>query len=155
MKMMMLVLTGMALAWPAHAVEPKPEGEKKTKMTHEEVFQGIDADRSGFLSLEEYKSAMNPNNYVKIFKLVDKDGDGKISIVEFKNNRMMTSEESFQMVDADGNGFLSLAEFTHNSRNPEAAKALAELFQRLDDDLDGKVTLAEFKTPPAKGKKKK
>lgn len=152
MKILMLVLTGMALAWPAHAVEPKPEGGKKTKLTDEEIFQGVDADRSGFLSLEEYKNAMNPNNYTKIFKQVDKDGDGKITLVEFKNTRVMTMQESFQMRDADANGFLSLEEFIDNSRDPDA---LAKIFPRYDLDGDGKISLAEHNAPPAKGKKKK
>ncbi|MEZ5385285.1 MAG: EF-hand domain-containing protein [Prosthecobacter sp.] len=145
MKSLILVLSGIALEWPSHALEAK-------LMTDEEVFQGIDADSSGFLSLEEYKNAMFQNNYAKLFQRIDKDGDGKVSIAEFKKERFLTAEESFRRLDADGSGLLSKEEFVQNSRDPEA---LAKTFQSLDSDGDGKVSFEEFKKPAGKGKKKK
>ena len=149
MKTLSIILAVIVLAAPTQALE----GDKRIPMnTDEEVFQGMDADSSGFLSLEEYKNAMFENNYAKLFKRLDKDGDGKLSVSEFKSERIMTASESFRKLDTDNRGSVRVDEFTANSRNPEA---LAKTFQSHDADSDGQLSLAEFKADTRKGKKKK
>jgi Ca2+-binding EF-hand superfamily protein len=54
------------------------------------------------------------------FKKLDKDGDGKISLDEFKANPRFKgdaskAEESFKAKDKDGDGKLSLDEFKTHS----------------------------------------
>ena len=54
-------------------------------------------------------------------------------------------EEMFKKLDADGNGSVSLEEFKagpRGQRNPERAE---QVFKKIDADQNGEVTLEEFK----------
>jgi hypothetical protein len=61
-------------------------------------------------------------------------------------------EEAFKKLDTNGDGTVSLEEFKAGpraQRNPERA---AEAFAKMDKDGDGKVTLEEFKAGrPSRG----
>jgi Ca2+-binding EF-hand superfamily protein len=72
------------------------EGEKKPASA-EKQFKQRDKDEDGFLSLEEFKSAIKKEEMKeqadKWFKNRDKDGDGKLSFEEFeagKNQKKKT-----------------------------------------------------------------
>ncbi|CAK7324207.1 unnamed protein product [Dovyalis caffra] len=94
----------------------------------------------------------------------DKDGDGAISFKEYfpqfsnddiEKNEMEHGEagwwmEQFRNADVDRNGTLDFDEF-NNFLHPEDCKneeiqkwILREKLKRMDDDLDGKLNLAEF-----------
>jgi Ca2+-binding EF-hand superfamily protein len=66
------------------------EGEKKPAST-EQQFKQRDKDEDGFLSLEEFKSAIKKESMKeqadKWFKNRDKDGDEKLSFEEFEAGR--------------------------------------------------------------------
>lgn len=75
-----LVTACLALAGPALAADRVPDPEK--------IFSRKDADRDGFLSLEEYKTGLKDKaleNADRRFKKIDTDADGKLSKDEFKN----------------------------------------------------------------------
>ena len=67
------------------------EGEKKPASA-EKQFKQRDKDKDGFLSLEEFKSAIKKESMKeqadKWFKNRDKDGDGKLSFEEFEAGRV-------------------------------------------------------------------
>jgi len=67
------------------------EGEKKP-VSAEQQFKQRDKDEDGFLSLEEFKSAIKKESMKeqadKWFKNRDKDGDGKLSFEEFEAGRI-------------------------------------------------------------------
>lgn len=67
------------------------ESEKKPASA-EKQFKQRDKDEDGFLSLEEFKSAIKKESMKeqadKWFKNRDKDGDGKLSFEEFEAGRI-------------------------------------------------------------------
>ena len=67
------------------------EGEKKPASA-EQQFKQRDKDEDGFLSLEEFKSAIKKESMKeqadKWFKNRDKDDDGKLSFKEFEAGRI-------------------------------------------------------------------
>jgi Ca2+-binding EF-hand superfamily protein len=78
----------------------------------------------------------------KNFKAQDKDGDGLLTLDEFKGNRkkpeaIEQAEQIFKLVDADHDGKVTLKEFIER---PVEAK-----FKQMDRDNDGKLTWEEFK----------
>lgn len=63
----------------------------------------------------------------------------------------MKPEDVFKKVDADNSGDISLAEFKAGPRaqkNPEKAE---EYYKKIDGNSDGKVTLEEFKAGRPEG----
>lgn len=57
-----------------------------------------------------------PRDPAKIFSRRDADGDGKVTLEEFKAGMkepaLAKAEQRFKKIDADGNGTVSLEEFT-------------------------------------------
>eukprot|EP00746_Dinoflagellata_sp_MGD_P090691 gnl/MRDRNA2_/MRDRNA2_35838_c0_seq1.p1 gnl/MRDRNA2_/MRDRNA2_35838_c0~~gnl/MRDRNA2_/MRDRNA2_35838_c0_seq1.p1 ORF type:complete len:260 (+),score=64.84 gnl/MRDRNA2_/MRDRNA2_35838_c0_seq1:77-781(+) len=88
----------------------------------EELFQEIDKDGDGIISLKEFTA------------LVKKLGTGSLSDVEIK--------KAFNEADTDGSGGLDVAEFTamYNKSENEGEKILKDFFKRVDTDGDGIIT---------------
>jgi Ca2+-binding EF-hand superfamily protein len=82
-----------------------------------DLFDELDADGSGYLSLEEFEATENPAQFISLFELVDLDGSGTISkeeIIAAADKLQMTEDEAADMfyeLDVDGSGFLSEDEF--------------------------------------------
>jgi len=53
--------------------------------------------------------------------------------------------EILKALDTDGNGAISLAEFKAGKRAQENPEKAAEIFAKLDADASGEITPAEFK----------
>jgi Ca2+-binding EF-hand superfamily protein len=132
----------------------------------------LDADRSGGVSLEEFKAGelfrkLPPERQLEIFRRLDTDGDGLITPKDrpeppFKRDearprekrgpgpdrRMPNPADSRAMIrelDQDGDGALSFEEF----RAGPAVRDLSEdeqedRFEALDRDGDQKITAADF-----------
>jgi len=63
-------------------------------------------------------------------------------------------EEVFKKLDTDGDGFISLDEFKASPRGQKDPAKAEEAFKKADTNGDGKLSLEEFKAMPHGGKKK-
>lgn len=63
-------------------------------------------------------------------------------------------EAAFKRLDKDGDGSITEAEFVGKQEGEKATKA-KEIFAARDTNKDGKISLEEFKTKPAKKPKAK
>ena len=90
--------------------------------------------------------------YSRHFSLLDKDGDGRHSKVEYiENGNYLTPQARrgiFGAADNNKDGFVTKAEYTLNRIITDEAKAIV---QAMDDDKDGVVKRPEF-LKHAKGK---
>ena len=57
-------------------------------------------------------------------------------------------EEIFKKLDADSNGTVSLVEFKEGPRAKKHAEKAEEHFKKIDADGNGEITLEEFKKAP-------
>ena len=77
-------------------------------------------------------------------------GDAAFAAKKKKKKRDLTA--IFKRLDKDGDGKLTLVEFTGKRTGKKAARAKKQ-FTRLDKNGDGSLTLEEFKTRKKKKKK--
>lgn len=56
---------------------------EKPKVSPEEMFKKLDKDADGKLSLDEFRGKKEASEVEAKFKDLDKDGDGKLSLEEF------------------------------------------------------------------------
>ena len=71
-----------------------------------ERFEAIDADRDGQLSRDELRFARAQAMRAGFIRMLDKDGDGKVS----KAEALAKAEERFNRADANHDGFLTADE---------------------------------------------
>ena len=144
-----------------------PEADKMTSLSDariEEIFDTLDADNSGALSLNELGLGLRaagfaPSN-AQVEALVskyDKDGSKTLSRDEFKTLCRNTElplapkkddlHQAFRAFDADGSGKISLREL--KSALSGSGEGLSQdeikwMFQAMDNDGDGEVSIEEF-----------
>ena len=88
----------------------------------------------------------------KMFEMMDKDGDGKVTVDEFKANATEMAKQRFEKIDANADGKVTAEEMTAAMDKmakmaPERAaemKKRAPDFAALDTNGDGSATLEEF-----------
>jgi Ca2+-binding EF-hand superfamily protein len=97
----------------------------------------------------------------KMFKRLDADGDGKLTLSEVPEPRQEMFKALIARADKDGDGALSEQEFTEGldrlrgayagkpgqGAPPDGAPDPAKLFRRFDKDGDGKLALSEIPEP--------
>ena len=75
-------------AAPAAPAAPAPGAEKKPHRTPEEIFASLDTDKSGDVSLAEFKASprgqKDPAKAEEAYKKMDADKNGKVTLEEFK-----------------------------------------------------------------------
>lgn len=95
--------------------------------------------------MEEGISPEKLEEYAQHFGVVDKDGDGRHSKVEYIDNGNYLSPQArrgiFKAADNDSDGFVTKAEYSLNRIITDEAKAI---MQAMDGDKDGAIQRAEF-----------
>jgi Ca2+-binding EF-hand superfamily protein len=94
------------------------------------------------------KNAATPEQvkeYKRIFKKVDENGDGKLTLEEYATNSRFRDEKKvrgiFNAADRDGDGIVTEEDHVENRIITEQAK---EIFREMDENGDGIVTEREF-----------
>jgi len=123
-------------------------------------FKAVDLDEDGFLSFSEMygqskeqlkeTDPKEANECIPFFDGMDSDKDGKITLDEWKKKKLVfddITEAGFKAVDLDEDGFLSFSEIKQSREqlketDPKEANAV---FDGMDSDKDGKITLDEWK----------
>jgi Ca2+-binding EF-hand superfamily protein len=109
-----------------------------------DAFRAIDRNGDGFISSEEWYGQQGVAPVP--FTVVDLDGDGRISLREFREWSSarggtkavgMTAADRFRAIDRNQDGVISPAEWKDGSysRTP---------FSAVDADKDGRISLQEF-----------
>ena len=84
-------------------------------------------------------AASEPHGPKHSFEALDADGDGEVSRAEFDSHRA----DRFAKADTNGDGLLSRDEVV--ARGQDRAERFADrMFQRLDENRDGAISLAEM-----------
>jgi calcium-dependent protein kinase len=123
-----------------------------------EIFQNIDANNDGKLSLEELKKAVALSGGLKIefvdeiFKSIDTDNSGNIEYTEFisasiEKNIYLNEEklkDAFNLFDADGSGKISRAEIGKVLHLDKNSKEVDNIITKLDTNKDGEIDFEEF-----------
>jgi calmodulin len=113
----------------------KKFGQDLTRKEVEDMIKDLDVDGSGFLSFEEFVTLMTTqtveevvsveDEVIRAFRTFDKDGNGKISMSEFRfiltklGDKMPENEvdEVFKEADLNHDGVLNYEEFVNYWRN--------------------------------------
>lgn len=139
------------------------------------VFNAVDADNSGHISLQEFTIALHALPHQSpsssntaptsegegsmaeiLFRAADVDNDGRLNFLEFMASSFDWSsldadtlsqslKQLFDQVDKDGNGRLSLEELTGLFKEALYASEIQEVFARLDRAGSGYITLDELR----------
>lgn len=111
-------------------------------------FKRIDADNSGQISTEEFRSYIKQRRAERKaakFKRIDTDNDGQVSKEEFIAYQMKKAQRKFTYLDRDNDGHLSVEEITRHHRGHKRSHR-KHIFHKLDANGDGNITGQESYT---------
>jgi len=112
-----------------------------------------------FVNAQEHRGKKR-GNPEKLFKKLDADANGSLSLEEFKAKRTKEDaketiiEERFKTLDTDANNALSLEEFTIRKELSKEER-IEKRFAEMDTDANGSVDIAEYKAFMEQVKKRK
>lgn len=144
MSKFVLFAVGLLASAPALAQAPQPSVRSNVMQQLNQNFDKGDVNNDGFLSRAEIQSmtgkalqGLQPRIESE-FKALDKDGNGQVSLAEFRAAAIaklgQSPEVTLQRFDSNKDGKVSAAEF----RAP-----ILSAFDRADLNKDGKVTPEE------------
>jgi len=125
------------------------------------MFEDLDKDKSGTITMDELRSALDNPSYGMtkeqiqgLLDAADLDGNRRIDWKEFLaatvSKSKLTREDRlsyiFSVYDADGNGVLDREEITNALRNQPGTTTndIEQIFKDLDVNGDGKISYQEF-----------
>ncbi len=122
------------------------------------IFQSIDVDNDGKLSLEEMKKAVSLADGMKIdyleqlFKSIDTDNSGNIEYTEFISASIEKSvylneeklKDAFKLFDADNSGKISRAEIEKVLHMDKHSNEINAIMDKHDINKDGEIDFEEF-----------
>jgi len=122
------------------------------------MFESIDIDNDGKLSLEEMKKAvslsdgMKPEYIEQIFKSIDTDNSGNIEYTEFISASIEKSiylnkeklKDAFKLFDIDNSGKISRAEIERVLHVDKNSKEIDAIMDKHDKNKDGEIDFQEF-----------
>jgi hypothetical protein len=110
---------------------------------HKAVFHAADTNRSGRITLDEFKRHAKQ----EFFRNIDRDNDKKIDRREWQAAfPAPRTDDHFESADADRDAALSFLEF---SRKIDERYDYGEVFNALDRNRDGSLAPDEFNARPA------
>ena len=122
-----------------------------------EIFQSIDTDNDGKITLEEMKKVISKGDInIKfdedIFKKIDTDNSGNIEYTEFisasiEKNVYMNEQklrDAFNLFDTDKNGKISKKEIERVLKMGVDAKEIDAIMAKHDTNKDGEIDFKEF-----------
>lgn len=114
----------------------------KDEFIHEE-FDKLDRNHDGVIDAQDAPPNGKPEDFMKRFKGLDKNNDGRITFEEYADGPIL---DRFKTIDKDGSGYLERPEIEAYLKkiNGDARKRLAEFIAKYDLNNDGKVTRDEF-----------
>jgi len=132
----MIGLAGVVVVL-AGAVPPEREDQRPPL---KRIFKHLDADGDGFLTEDEYTRRArfgDPEKARHIFHASDADRDGKVTEAEYVANRIVTdkAKEVFAWINSNGDAVMT---------RREVAACVDRVFEEMDSDTDGRVTIPEF-----------
>ena len=124
------------------------------------IFQSIDVDNDGKLSLEEMKKAVSladgikMENIEELFKSIDTDNSGNIEYTEFisasiEKNVYLNKEklkDAFKLFDADNSGKISRLEIEKILHMDKHTKEIDDIMAKHDKNKYGEIDFEEFLT---------
>ena len=122
-----------------------------------EIFQSIDTNNDGKITLEEMKKAISKGDInIKfdedIFKKIDTDNSGNIEYTEFisasiEKNVYMNEQklrDAFNLFDTDKNGKISKKEIERVLKMGVDSKEIDAIMAKHDTNKDGEIDFKEF-----------
>ncbi|EKX37566.1 hypothetical protein GUITHDRAFT_116206 [Guillardia theta CCMP2712] len=121
----------------------------------DQLFDQIDKNQDGLLSLEEIQEALSnpdiPEQTIKaLFETFDANEDGFISREEAMKKLVQVPAgkeklvEEFKVLDLNGDGVLTFDEFYEGMKDQMTAEEIESIYRQLDKDNDESITLDEF-----------
>ncbi|KAF7073575.1 hypothetical protein CFC21_078547 [Triticum aestivum] len=127
-----------------------------------QMFQMIDKDKDGTLTLEELKEGLRINGHAvpeteiqMLLEAGDIDGNGTLDTDEFVtvllHIKKMSNEEylpeAFKYFDKDGNGYIEMEELMEALGDDELGpdeQVIKDIIRDVDTDEDGRISYQEF-----------
>ncbi|XP_037442637.1 calcium-dependent protein kinase 22-like [Triticum dicoccoides] len=127
-----------------------------------QMFQMIDKDKDGTLTLEELKEGLQINGHAvpeteiqMLLEAGDIDGNGTLDTDEFVtvllHIKKMSNEEylpeAFKYFDKDGNGYIEMEELMEALGDDELGpdeQVIKDIIRDVDTDEDGRISYQEF-----------
>lgn len=134
------------------------EQDEPWRKLEAEKFKVADANKDGELNLEELTHVLYPHHNEAVlevmsqheFEGMDKDGDGKLNLMEFEGGEAMEEvadevRADFRQFDTNGDGGLDVKEMIPwQVSRFEMREDFPELFTLADKDGDGQLTYEEL-----------
>jgi solute carrier family 25 phosphate transporter 23/24/25/41 len=117
------------------------------------LFRTIDADNSGHISLEEFKTVCQKlsldvsTEEINRFLQADVTGDSLLDFTEFCQFYISSLDQVFKAIDTDGSGHIAIDELEDAFRklgHSVTRREIKQLLSQVDKDQSGSVDFQEF-----------